>query len=353
MSASIESMKLDNVENPDVNKIASMGQDVLRAIGTLRDMLQARAEAIESCRAMLVDQHSKLVEDRERFEHEQVLLCDEYERREADLADREKRYEGVELRAEELGRAFEIEAAELKRQHEELNRRAAASEDTLRSIGEREGALLQLEQEFHKQKADFEERIATLDADREKLRQAGKQLAEAKARHLKERTDWEVERDRHLQAVASLERDRAAFSESESELESRQIAFAERSAELARRDQQIKEQEGSLELRVQQVEQQKDELGRLRQRWEEKIAELNDASVSLSSLQEQLQAEVGQIANDRDDILERFGLTEKTWNAGAPATKGVPTPQDQQASAAVERYQKLCRDARRRAIGVM
>ena len=91
----------------------------------------------------------------------------------------------------------------------------------------------------------------------------------------------------------------------------------------------------------------------LRRRWEEKINELNTASTNLSALREQLVEEVGHISNERTDLLNRFGLTERSWAKGSAADGGLPSTVEPTPPASVERYQKLCRDARRRAIGAI
>jgi peptidoglycan hydrolase CwlO-like protein len=124
-------------------------------------------------------------------------------------------------------------------------------------------------------------------------------------------------------------------------------------SELEQREAQVVERQGTLELRIQQLAKQKDEMIALRQRWEAKINELNAASTNLTTLREQLVEEVGHISNERTDLLSRFGLTERSWGRGAEANGGVPPTAEPPVSASVERYQKLCRDARRRAIGTI
>jgi chromosome segregation ATPase len=345
---------VEDLESPDVPQIAAMGKDVLQSVQQIRDMLRARAEVLESCRGTLADQHSRLVELRERFEHEQDALCDEYEKREVDLCEREKAYEGLEERIQQLSAAFQLEADGLKARGEELQAREADHAEKSLALDLRDSALSDLEREFAEQKTQFEARIASLDADREKLRVAGRELGEAKSKFLREREELESERERHAQAAARLEADRREFADSQRELEQRQQALATQVAALEKREMMVVEQQGTLELRIQQLAKQKEDMIQLRRRWEEKISELNMASTNLSALREQLVEEVGHITNERNELLNRFGLTERAWNSGQPVDSGLPNLSDSMAgSASVERYQKLCRDARRRAIGAI
>lgn len=339
---------------PDAMRIAGMGHEVVGAVQMIRDMLKARAEVLESCRSVLLEQHAKMVDQRQHFEQEQVALCDEYDLREAELSERERAYEGVDDRVRQLTEAFEVETLSINLKYEEIHERSASNEARAREVGTRERNLDELEKDFSEQKAQFEARIASLDADREKLRVAGKQLGEAKARFLKEHDDWDLEREQHAQVVTEFEQRVAAQTEAEAEFHERVRNIDAQSLELGRREASLRDKEGTLELRLNQVEKQKEELLVLRRRWEDKMGEINEAGSSLASLQEQLAVELGHISTDRSELLERFGLSDKGWSNGQAPEGGIPASVEQPtSSAAVERYQKLCRDARRRAIGAV
>ncbi|MBI5503704.1 MAG: hypothetical protein HY899_02810 [Deltaproteobacteria bacterium] len=337
----------------DPTRVASMSREVVGAVQMIRDMLKARSEVLESCRSTLIEQQNQLAEQRARFEQDRMALCDEYDAREAEVSERERRYEGMEERVQQLTVAFESEASSITERYEEIRRQALATEEKAHELDARERILDDLEKEFREQKAQFETRIATLDADREKLRVAGKQLGEAKARFLKEHDEWQVARDEHASVVEQFEEDRQALAASEQAFEEHVRALDDQRQALVRRESLITEKEGTLELRLNQAEKQKEELLSLRRRWEEKMAELSDASTSLASLQEQLAVEMGHITTDRSELLDRFGLSDKGWSNGQVPDGGLPRAIEQPAPAAVERYQKLCRDARRRAIGAV
>jgi chromosome segregation ATPase len=344
-------LDVEDLEAPDLPKLARMGTDVLGSVREIRAMLQARADVLETCREVLTDQHARILDQRQRLEREQDSFCDEYEKREADLTDREKRYEGLEDRIRELSATFQSEADDLKRRAEDIRR--VEAEHTQRKIvlDTRTTDLATLEREYADRKREFEQSLAGLDADRERIRLSSEELAGARERYDHDREQLEAERREHDDAVARLEGERTSLQESLDQLEDRHREFEQQVAALEQRETRVVEQQGTLELRIQQLARQKDEMIALRQRWEEKINELNTASTNLSALREQLVEEVGHISNERTEILSRFGLTERSWSKGGSADGGLPSTSEPAVPASVERYQKLCRDARRRAIG--
>lgn len=337
----------------DPTRVASMSREVVGAVQMIRDMLKARAEALESCRATLLEQQATLAEQRARFDQDRLALCDDYDEREACVSERERRCDGMEERVQQLTLAFEAEASSINQRYDEIRRQALSTEAKANELEARERILEGLEKEFGEQKAQFEMRIASLDADREKLRVAGKQLGEAKARFLKEHDEWQAARDEHAQMVAKFEEDRQALAEAESEFQERVQSVDDQRAGLERRESMLAQREGTLELRLNQAEKQKEELLALRRRWEAKMGELSDASTSLVSLQDQLAVEMGHITTDRSELLDRFGLSDKGWSKGQVPNGGLPASVEPPVPAAIDRYQKLCRDARRRAIGAV
>jgi chromosome segregation ATPase len=346
-------LNVDDLESPDLPKLARMGKDILDSVQSIRAMLQARSDVLETCREVLTEQHAKISDQRERLEREQGALCDEYEKRELDLTEREKRFEGLEDRIRQLSATFQVEADELKRRAEEIRRRDAEQTQRKIALDSRAEHLGGQERELADQRSAYEQNVIELDADRQKLGAAQNDFESAREKFAQDLAALKGEREQHDEAAALLEHDRQTFQKSLEALEARQSEFEKQVAAVERREQQVVEQQGTLELRIQQLAKQKDDMIALRRRWEEKINELNAASTNLSTLREQLVEEVGHISNERTDLLNRFGLTERTWKKGSPADGGLPSTAEPTPPASVERYQKLCRDARRRAIGAI
>lgn len=74
------------------------------------------------------------------------------------------------------------------------------------------------------------------------------------------------------------------------------------------------------------------------------MKELDAARESLGAIQRQLEQELDKAAAQRDDLLPRIG---GSGGAHVPS----PGPAEQKSRESIERFQKLCRDAKRKAIG--
>ena len=81
------------------------------------------------------------------------------------------------------------------------------------------------------------------------------------------------------------------------------------------------------------------------------MQEVTAARDSLGALQKQLEDELDKVAEQKGELLPQYGLEEAEATTGRPADKGVPNVADRAARESLERFQKLCRDAKRRAIG--
>jgi len=86
------------------------------------------------------------------------------------------------------------------------------------------------------------------------------------------------------------------------------------------------------------------------------MREIDQARTSLTSLQNQLEQELDKASEQRGELLPKYGLTEQEAEQGQPPVADVPsspktTAAEEEARSALERFQKLCRDSRRRAIG--
>jgi hypothetical protein len=77
--------------------------------------------------------------------------------------------------------------------------------------------------------------------------------------------------------------------------------------------------------------------------------ELSGVRSSLNDLQNELTLELGNMTEQKETLLPKYGAS-KGGEGKAVADGGLPQVSEQQREA-VERFQKLCRDAKRRAIG--
>jgi len=82
------------------------------------------------------------------------------------------------------------------------------------------------------------------------------------------------------------------------------------------------------------------------------MREVTTARDSLVALQGQLDSELGKVVEQKNDLLPQYGLPEGESPNAENTAQGVPQVDDQEARESLGRFQKLCRDAKRRAIGV-
>jgi hypothetical protein len=103
----------------------------------------------------------------------------------------------------------------------------------------------------------------------------------------------------------------------------------------------VKAAASELEQRDQALEKQEAQLTFLQQACEAKMREVAAASAQVAELRRQLETELGHLAAQEDDLLPRYGV---------PPTAGIPAPPPSKAAEALDRFRKLCRDAKRKAI---
>ena len=120
-------------------------------------------------------------------------------------------------------------------------------------------------------------------------------------------------------------------------IDSREAELRELAASLGERDAESERKHASLVVAQQECEL--------------KMRELDTAKEQLASLRQQLEAELSQLADQNSDLLPRYGLTAEDGASGQKADGQLPKPADAKARASLERFQKLCRDAKRKAIG--
>jgi hypothetical protein len=88
----------------------------------------------------------------------------------------------------------------------------------------------------------------------------------------------------------------------------------------------------------------------LQEEWQTRMRELEGTRESVARLQQQLQAEIEQLAAQKSDLLPRAGSGSE-GDSDEKSDHDLPNVADQKARQSLQRFQKLCRDAKRRAIG--
>ncbi len=81
------------------------------------------------------------------------------------------------------------------------------------------------------------------------------------------------------------------------------------------------------------------------------MPELNLVQAINLALQQEMEAELRRISESKNELLPSYGVTEEKLHPGQPADAGVPQVVDEEARESIQRFQKLCRDAKRRVVG--
>ncbi len=153
-----------------------------------------------------------------------------------------------------------------------------------------------------------------------------------------------------------LEALREALNEQESHVTAREAQVAEQrkalergTAQLAERQAQVETASTDLQQRDEALRKQEAQLTFLQQACEAKMREVEAAAAQVDELRRQLESELERLGAQQDDLLPRYGVTP----GAGPETKpvaGIPAPPPSKAQEAMERFRKMCRDAKRKAI---
>jgi chromosome segregation ATPase len=331
---------LDTREVPElkVAQLEALGRAVITDMRAMRELLSARTTALEDCRTALLEFESQLLQrhaDVERREHE---LCDCYEQREAELTAREEQCTQTEARLAAEAEHLAAAQAELQQQQGAIEPRLAAAAAAEADAQERLATVTEREQRVAAEATALAVKIKAVEEDLSRTRIVETDLAQRSA---------EV-----TAAQAELERLRG-------DLTAREQDLSGKTKELLRRGTELDAQQAALQGASAELEQDRAKLAEeeavLRRAQAEAAASLTEIQAvrrNLASLQKQLQEELDALAEQKGDLLLRYGLPEGGGN-GQKGNGVLPKLPDQKASESLERFQKLCRDAKRKAIGAM
>jgi len=321
----------------DLGEIQSMGRDLVASMQTVRELLDARASALDACRAALEEHHEKMVADGKALGELESQTCGEIETR---LAEVIKREAACAKKEQELAGAVKSADESTQRIYQEKSK----LDDHEKELVEREKAVQALAEELKAERQKFGE-------DRDRNEESARKLKADLAKFQSDRVHWET---RHTEVSAlemKLTQLRKTLDDDMQKFQSDRENLAHDKKALASREQELSSLSTALEKRRLDIERRESSAAEYERQWDEKLKELNTARDSLASLQRHLETELTRVTGQRDELLPKYGVSETDVKNGAPAAKDVPSPADAEARASLERFQKLCRDAKRRAIG--
>jgi len=190
----------------------------------------------------------------------------------------------------------------------------------------------------------IEKREAELGRRESELETLCKSPEEAQSSLDREKSDWKQKRENLIVSEDQLADQRAQLAARETQVTDEFESFEKLESELTERA-TLLEQQGE------ELEQERAQISSAQEEWHTKLDELNRARDSLSALQRELENELAKVAEQEGELLPRYGVPPGEPTASTAADVDVPSTTEQEARESMERFQKLCRDAKRRAIG--
>lgn len=332
----------------DVSDLEALGNDVIEAMQATRELLDARAQALEHCRLALVEHHDKLANDRGEVEQREGDLRASIDGREHEIAAREEACDELKRRLDERLGAAETAEAELNGRKSELDAVRAKAASREEELARQQESLEVLESRIARQRAEtdagaqqFAAKEAELDAARQSLAERTDELDARQRDELSRSTTLsETEADLNTK-LEKLEKQRSEF----------ESARRQGAAALEQREAKLAEMESSIAQRQSEAAARQDRLDALQRECDRKMAEVESARGRLADLRTQIRSELEKAVTAGTDAQPLLaGAAVQTDSAAAGNAGDLASVADVQARESVERFQKLCRDARRRVV---
>ena len=319
-------------ETPQIapEAVNAKGQDVLGAVQSLHEVLKARAEALEAFRDVLNEQKAEIEVQRAELTDQQNTFCDDFEKRDAELIEREKACGDIDYAAKTAKAKHEGELKKAEGVRAELGQAQDALSARDHALDERERALDDVQLEVGNERDALEQQVAKL-TDERKSWESDKSNGAAALRELEaERTKLEADREKLRTAFNQLNEKTTSIEARESDIAAQASALEAQVAALQTEAQALASDRGALENQ--------------RTEWQSQVDQVSVVGQNLADLQEDLDRAVGTIAEEQTELLKRF----QGNFADTPAAENGASESEKKARAAVSRFEKLCRDAKRR-----
>ncbi len=325
-------------------QVAELGRELIAEMQSVRELLDARAEALRDCRAVLDERQQKILKESQTIESGRNELSEEQRKFVADLEAREGRCKEWEVKLHETADGLEERLKELMTRRTELTAQSKKFEEERQAATEQAQKHAERELQLVAAMEEAEKRSTALAEERHQIEEASQELKRRLSQlesEMKTKRSSEIDNAKLKAELMSqqeqLRKDRETFA--------RQIeVFKQREAEVNARFSTVDQHERELERKQWEV-------AAVRKEWDRKMADITRAQNSLAELQDQLRAELRKIGDPRDDLIPGYVLTSDGLSKDRPLVEGPQGEAERQARLSVERFQQLCGDAKRRAIG--
>jgi len=191
-------------------------------------------------------------------------------------------------------------------------------------------------------RALLEARAGALEACRSALEEQYLQFSQERETFSKQQNelcDQFEQRETALTALESeIQKKQSALEQAQESLTNQRNDLQQDAEILKKREAELANISRLLDQRKQELDARESAIAQQQKEWENRMSHFSATSNSLSSLQNELERELNEVASQKNDLLPNV--------PSMPKSAGV-----QQAQVSLERFQKLCRDAKRRAIG--
>jgi chromosome segregation ATPase len=208
--------------------------------------------------------------------------------------------------------------------------------DLCETYEKREKELATLEAHLKETEADISAKAAAIDEDRRNFEATNQKMIEQSAKYQEEIAELDRRKSELAQAEENINHERSQVETAQESLSIQQNEVLQKQEEMKKREAEISNLTQMLEQKGQEIEAREAALAATQQEWNERLKEFATTRNSLASLQQELAKELTQVSSQQKDELL--------------PTLNAPGASDE-AKASMERFQKLCRDARRKAIG--
>ncbi len=333
-------------------KINDVITNVTEGVRSLRELLEARAEALESCRTALEERYSSLNTEWSEFGKRQTSLCEEFEQRESGIKRREQRCEEFKTKLELAGKTHQEQTQQVKQRDMDLQAQLEVVSIREKEITEQNKQQAEQLRALEQDQISVKKAQAQLEASKQKL-DAGDQEIASKAAHLEQqRQEWESTRGELNAEQKKFQQEREQFKASQAELETHRRETATQMEKSKAQEAHLAEQASTIDRQKLELEQKQTQVMAMKQDWEIKLRDLNAARTSLSTLQTQLEGEITKVADQSSDLLPDLNKAAQSGATGPIPDAQAPSEEEKTARESMERFKKMCRDAKRRAIGV-
>jgi chromosome segregation ATPase len=319
-AANGDSAEVSVPANIDKSELGTMVKDVLGGVRALRESLDERAAALQTCRHTLDDKYAQASQEWQVFARQQSSVSKHLARRETQLKLREEHCGKLEQRVRDITARHEAATAELREREQSLQARADAASQRDQELTGQEEALKQRQEQLDERQRELDSRDAALREDTEKLQGSQREVDDAKERLDQERSELENQRASAEEARRELEQQREDLGKEQEAIAKERTAAHQDTEALRVKESQLAEMSSVLEQQRSELDEQQKNLTGLGESLNAKIREVQAARERLMAFQAHVASALGNF--DMPEGALSLGGLNGLPNGEPPAPEG-------------------------------